>query len=98
MTGTPSLVAVPDTAVAAAATELLTATSPPALVNHCLRTFQFGAALGVRDELDVDLEMLYIGSALHDLGLTGRFDGPEPFEAEGAQAAYGYLVKAGYPA
>ncbi len=89
---------VPDTAVARAATDLLRASSPPALVNHCLRTYQFGASLGAQEGLEPDLEMLYLGSALHDLGLTERFDGPEPFEAQGAQAAYAFLVGTGYPA
>src|SRR5881397_1505718 len=91
------LAPVPDTALARAATELLNATSPPALVNHCLRTYQFGTALGERDGLKADAEVLYVGAALHDLGLTERFDGPEPFEALGAQAAYALLTGAGCP-
>jgi hypothetical protein len=97
MTAASALAAIPDSELAASATALLTETSPPALVNHCLRTYQFGAALGARDGLDPDLEMLYVASALHDLGLTERFDGPEPFEAQSAQAAYAFLVAAGCP-
>lgn len=97
MSAAPELAPVPDSPLAAAAADLLRATSPPALVNHCLRTYQFGCAIGARDGLEPDPEVLYVASMLHDLGLTERFAGPEPFEAQGAQAAYAFLVPLGYP-
>jgi len=88
---------VPDTAIATAATALLTSCSPGHLVNHCLRTFEFGLALARRDHLEPDRELFYVAAALHDLGLTKTFDGPRSFEEEGAEAAHGFLLRERYP-
>ncbi len=79
----------PDTALARAADALLATASPVLLVNHCKRTFVFGAAL-LKDRglIRYDVEALYVASMLHDLGLTPSYeDGVTPFERQGAQAA-----------
>ncbi|MET8351847.1 MULTISPECIES: HD domain-containing protein [unclassified Micromonospora] len=98
MTITPIFSRVPDTRLSAAATDLLIASSPATLVNHCLRTYHFGLAMADRDGLDPDLELLFIGAALHDLGLTERYDGPAPFEEIGADAAAEFLLSQGVDA
>ncbi|SCE98471.1 HD domain-containing protein [Micromonospora coriariae] len=67
-------------------------------MNHCLRTYHFGLAMADRDGLDPDLELLFIGAALHDLGLTERYDGPAPFEEIGADAAAEFLLSQGVDA
>jgi hypothetical protein len=95
MTITPLSARVPDTRLATAATDLLLASSTATLANHCLRSYQFGLAIADRDGLAPDLELLYIGAALHDLGFTERFDGPAPFEEIGADAAYEFLISHG---
>jgi hypothetical protein len=95
MTITPLSSRVPDTHLAAAATDLLVASSTATLANHCLRTYQFGLALADRDGLAPDLELLYIGAALHDLGFTERYDGPAPFEEIGADTAHEFLLSKG---
>ncbi|GAB3864727.1 HD domain-containing protein [Micromonospora andamanensis] len=95
MTITPLSSRVPDTRLAAAATDLLVASSTATLVNHCLRTYQFGLAMADRDGLAPDLELLFIGAALHDLGFTERYDGPAPFEEISADAAHEFLVSQG---
>lgn len=74
-------------ALTRAATDLLLATSPPLLVNHCLRTHAFGSAIAARDGLRPDPELFYVAAALHDLGFTDRFGGEVPFEQAGAAAA-----------
>jgi len=74
-------------ALVQAATDLLRATSPPMLVNHCLRTHAFGLAIAARDGLRPDPELFYVAAALHDLGFTERFGGTVPFEQAGAAAA-----------
>jgi hypothetical protein len=81
-----------------AATELLEASSPATLVNHCLRTYRYGLVLAERDGLTPDPEILYVAAALHDLGLTERFAGTVAFEEHGADVAHAFLAERGYPA
>lgn len=74
----------PDTALTRAADALLSAAAPIPLVNHCKRTFIFGASLIT----GYDAEALYVASMLHDLGLTPSYaDDTVPFERRGAEAA-----------
>ena len=89
-------VATPDTPIATAARDLCREVSSPALTNHCERTYVFGAALGGRENQPYDPEVLYVASMLHDLGLTERFDGPDDFEAVGAEAAHRFLRDRGW--
>ncbi|MCM6773115.1 HD domain-containing protein [Nocardia sp. CDC159] len=96
MTARTSLVAGPETEMADAVTELLASCAPPVLVNHSLRTFQFGWALGEVWGETVDRELLYICTVLHDLGLTERYDGPHGFELEGAAGAVEFLRSRGF--
>jgi HD domain-containing protein len=62
---------IPDSELAKKATELVTEVSPAFLVNHSFRTYLFGAALGLRDRMSFDIEVLYLAAIMHDLGLTG---------------------------
>jgi hypothetical protein len=87
---------IPDSALARKAVELVAETSPTFLLNHGLRTYAFGAALGRRDGLKFDRELLFLAAALHDLGLVAAYDGPdESFELQGARAARGFLLGQG---
>lgn len=86
----------PDTPIAIASRDLCREVSSEALTNHCERTFVFGAALGEREGYAFDGELLYVASMLHDLGLTERFDGPEEFEVQGANAAHDFLLGRGW--
>jgi hypothetical protein len=69
--------------------------SLPSMVNHCVRTYRFGEALGLKFALKPDWEVLYIAALLHDLGLEARYDGPGDFEANGAKAAEQFLLAQG---
>lgn len=77
----------PDTPMALEAASLLRAQAPGVLAAHCYRTYLFGAALGTRDGLDWDAELLFVSAMLHDLGLTDFPGGEGPFEWRGATAA-----------
>lgn len=92
------MLSVPDTALAMAADALLVSSSPLPLVNHCRRTYVFGAGLLERAGRGFDAEVLYVASLLHDLGLTETFeDGVTPFEARGAAVATEALRSNGAP-
>jgi hypothetical protein len=81
-----TLVDAPDTALARQASELVHDCCQPHIAAHCERSFQFAALLARAENAHVDLEVLYIGTVLHDVGLSPRFAGPERFEMRGANA------------
>ena len=93
MTGPP--IDPPDTDLARQASQLLHAACDPHVAAHCERSFQFAALLARADDVDLDIEVLYIGTVLHDLGLAARFRGPERFEMRGANAVRAILRQAG---
>ena len=93
MTGPP--IDPPDTDLARQAKQLLHAECDPHVAAHCERSFQFAALLARAEEVDLDLEVLYIGTVLHDVGLSARFRGPERFEMRGANAVRAILRQAG---
>ena len=91
-------VRLPDTPLARSSVALATAAYPPYLLNHALRTYVFGALSGRANQLSFDLETLFLGCLLHDLGLTPKFEGDLPFEIQGAQGARKFLIEQGMPA
>lgn len=86
----------PDTATALEAASLPRAQAPGVLAAHCYRTYLFGAALGTRDGLDWDAELLFVSAMLHDLGLTDFLGCEGPFEQRGATAAQEWLIDHGW--
>lgn len=84
--------AIPDNLLCAQTVELVRSASPPFLLHHAMRTYIFGCALARRDGLRYDRELFFLAAAMHDLGLTERYDGPGPFELEGASHAYRFLL------
>ncbi len=90
-------VVFPDTAAALEAATLMRNHSPGVLAAHCYRTYLFGAALGTRDGLDWDPELLFTSAMLHDLALTDAVGGHGPFERRGAAAAESWLRGQGWP-
>jgi hypothetical protein len=71
----PSALAVPTSALAAAAEHEARSRLSPALLNHSYRTYAFGAALGALADIDVDRELLFAAAMLHDTGLGRPVDG-----------------------
>jgi hypothetical protein len=91
---------VPDSGLCTSARELLRSASEPWLVNHCVRTYLWAAILGRKGRHRFDEELLFVASALHDLGLTstgGRLSpsGAGCFAVEGAFAAQTFLASCG---
>ncbi len=87
-------IALPDTALARRARELVHDCCEPHIVGHSQRSFQFAALVSQAEDIAVDMEVLYIGTLLHDIGLAARFGGPDRFEMRGANAARAMLLEA----
>jgi hypothetical protein len=62
--------AIPDTNAATRAIAVATTLSKPFLLNHCYRSFHFARLVAKANKVPHDLELLFIGTMLHDLGLT----------------------------
>ncbi len=92
MTGPP--IDPPDTDLSTTARDLVHGCCPAHVAAHCERSFQFAALVARTDEIDIDLEVLYIGTLLHDVGLAPQFGGPERFEMRGANAVRAMLLEA----
>jgi HD domain len=89
-------VRLPDSKIAKLATDFSRSVYPPYLFNHAVRTFLFGSLVGRGLGQEFDEEILYLACILHDLGLTGRFQGELPFEIQGAETAKDFLEEHGY--
>jgi hypothetical protein len=91
---------IPDSSAALRAAELITSLSPPWLVNHCTRTYLWGAMLAQTEAIIFDQELLYVASALHDIGLTGKYacgaHCAACFAVEGARAAETFADSIGW--
>ncbi|MFI1331162.1 HD domain-containing protein [Streptomyces sp. NPDC020845] len=74
----------------------------PAIFNHSLRTYLYGRFLGERQGLqpghDYDDELLFVGCALHDAGLSLEGDGDQTFNVDGADLAARFLTDQGMAA
>ncbi|CAB9498034.1 Cyanamide hydratase [Seminavis robusta] len=90
---------IPTTEAAQAALALCQKTAGPHrqwIVNHCLRTFRFGAAVAEQLGTVYDEEVLFVASLLHDLAWTEPFDRDDlDFELLGAQAARDFCIHHG---
>ncbi|MBF6239437.1 HD domain-containing protein [Nocardia otitidiscaviarum] len=85
-------IAIPDSALAREATELVRDAAAPLIYDHSRRVYLFGALQGRRRGLDFDAELLYIGALFHDLGLTDRYrTADQRFEIDGADEARTFL-------
>ncbi|HZV61004.1 MAG TPA: HD domain-containing protein [Methylophilaceae bacterium] len=83
---------VPDSTIARNATQLVRDTEDDLLYNHSRRVFLWGALAGMRDEVQYDPELLYLGAMFHDLGLTERYSSTHlRFEVDGANAARDFM-------
>jgi HD superfamily phosphodiesterase len=91
-------IAIPDSALAAEATELIREAESDLLFHHSLRVYVFGALQGERLRLPYDPELLYIGAMFHDIGLVeGHRSAHDRFEVDGANAAREFLRGHGIP-
>ena len=69
------------TPAAEAALSVATRFCSPALLNHSIRSYLWGAMYGTAHGIAFDDELYYVAALLHDLGLTEAFDSHRlPFE------------------
>ncbi|MHB8538096.1 MAG: HD domain-containing protein [Candidatus Dormibacteria bacterium] len=67
-------------------------------MNHCLRSYVWGAAYARQRRIDFDAELLYVAAMLHDIGLVPEFDSHTvPFEDAGGHVAWVFAAGAGWP-
>lgn len=90
--------ASPPTPTAALALEAAREWCSPDLVNHCLRSWVWAAALAARNSIGYDAELLYVATMLHDAGVADHFDAHEvPFEQAGGAVGWTFAAGAGWP-
>jgi hypothetical protein len=88
------LIDPPATALAAEVRRLLDQCAP-VVAAHSERSYQFAAAFAVTDGTELDEEVLYLGTVLHDVGLSPAADGTERFEMRGANLVRELLLDHG---
>jgi hypothetical protein len=89
----------PQTPAAKAALMVATRFYPPALLNHCIRSYLWGAQYAAAHGIAFDDELLYVSALLHDMGLTDPFDSHRvPFEDAGGELAWVFGTAAGWSA
>jgi hypothetical protein len=89
----------PVTPAAEAALSVATRFCSPALLNHCVRSYLWGAMYGTAHGIAFDDELYYVAALLHDIRLTETFDSHRlPFEEAGGRPAWVFGVAAGWPA
>jgi hypothetical protein len=89
----------PQTPAATAALSVASRFYTPPLLNHCLRSYLWGATYASVHAITFDDELLYVSAMLHDIGLTDVFDSHTvPFEEAGGDLAWVFAVAAGWPA
>ncbi len=90
---------IPRTALAVEAANISRSALPPAIFNHCVRTFVFAELIARAKGLDHDAELVYVASVLHDTGLSpAHMSEKERFEVDGARVAKALLEKHAVPA
>jgi hypothetical protein len=80
-------VSVPDSPLITGVLEYAQKLSEPYLFNHAVRSWLFAVKIGQMKAIDCDLEVISVGTILHDIGLTGGVSGSNRFEVNGADAA-----------
>jgi hypothetical protein len=89
----------PVTPAAGAALSVATRFCSPALLNHCVLSYLWGAMYGTAHGIAFDDKLYYVAALLHDIGLTETFDSHRlPFEEAGGRLAWVFGVAAGWPA
>jgi HD domain-containing protein len=89
----------PRTPAAAAALAVATRFYSLELLNHCVRSYLWGAMYGAAHGIAFDDELYYVSAMLHDIGLTTAFDSHRlPFEEAGGELAWVFGVASGWSA
>jgi hypothetical protein len=88
----------PNSSAATAAHSVASRFYSPALLNHCVRSYLWGAAYAGAHGIDFDDELYYVSAMLHDIALTDPFDSHKiAFEEAGGDLAWVFSVATGWP-
>jgi hypothetical protein len=91
-------VAIPDSALAREATELVRDAATELLFDHSRRVFLWASMRAEQLSLAHDAELLYVGAMFHDVGLLASHrSADERYEIDGANAARAFLERHGLP-
>ncbi len=94
-------VKIPDTAAVKSAMDELEGCATEAIIQHSLRTYFWGSALGLADKVAFEPEFLMVGCLFHDMGITathhGKHENCNCFALEGAQVAAIWAKSFGWP-
>lgn len=94
----PEQWAIPDSDFAIHAIEYARLICPAYMVDHCFRSYYFGAILAARNRIELDREVFFVAAMLHDLGLSERHEcEPASFEWVSAGLACEYSKREGQP-
>ncbi|MCJ1714978.1 HD domain-containing protein [Curtobacterium sp. VKM Ac-2922] len=89
-------ITIPDSTLAAEATQLVRDTTPDLLFHHSSRVFLFGSLQAEALGIAPDPELLYVAALFHDLGLVPQYqDMTQRFEIDGADHARDFLRRQG---
>jgi hypothetical protein len=88
------LIDPPATALGAEVWRLLDPCAP-VVAAHSERSYQFAAAFAAADGVELDDEVIFLGTMLHDIGLSPAADGSERFEVRGANLVRSLLLDRG---
>ncbi len=94
-----SIIPIPDSAIVREAEEYAAQMYSSTLNLHCLRTYFWGALMGKADGFKPDLELLYVASILHDLGLSETYSHKARsccFAVTGAKLARDFILSKGW--
>jgi hypothetical protein len=86
---------LPDTPLITEALEYAQKLYDGYLFNHAMRSWLFAAKIGQAKGIDCDLEVVAIGTLLHDIGLSAAVPGSNRFEVNGAAAARSFVKERG---
>jgi len=91
-------ITIPDSQVAAEATDLIRETTPPLIFNHSRRVFLFGSLQARALGITPDPELLYVSALFHDTGLVPPYRSDDQrFELDSAGQARAFLIGHGFP-
>ena len=68
----------------------------PYLLNHAMRSWLFAAKISELKGIDCDMEIVAVGTILHDIGLASGVSGSNRFEVNGADAAVSFVKERGF--
>jgi hypothetical protein len=90
-------ITIPDSPLAAKATELIRETTNPLIFHHSRRVFLFGSLQARALGITPDPELLYVAALFHDAGLVPPYRSDDQrFELDGADQARAFLLDHGY--